>query len=145
MLYTHVAAGILGAVVAATGAWQVQAWRIAGIQGKHAEAVATAVGDARREEQRLRKGVENALEQANIKARANAVSADRARDERDGLRDQIAASNTNVPNATRSALNQYAVTLGGLFDQCVREYQGLAVKADGHALDARTLNDAWPR
>lgn len=145
MLYTHVAAGVVGAVLAATVAWQVQNWRIGSIKGAQAEAVATAVGDARREEQRLRKGVENALQQATLRAQANAVNADRARGERDGLREQIAAASSSVPNATRSALDQYAIAIGGLFDQCVREYQGLAVKADGHATDARTLIDAWPR
>lgn len=37
MIYTHIAAALLGAAVAAAGAWQVQAWRWAAADGKRIE------------------------------------------------------------------------------------------------------------
>jgi hypothetical protein len=56
MLYTHAAAALLGASIAAVGAWQVQSWRYTGqinqIRAAQAEAVNTATREARTTESR---------------------------------------------------------------------------------------------
>jgi hypothetical protein len=57
MSYTHAAAALIGAAIAATGAWQVQGWRlggqIAGLKAAQAEAVAESERFARAREQEL--------------------------------------------------------------------------------------------
>ena len=42
MIYTHVAAGLLGAAVAFGGAWKVQDWRYGAIEAKRLSALAEA-------------------------------------------------------------------------------------------------------
>lgn len=118
---------------------------VAKLQKDHATAVTKAVEEARADEQRYRKGVENALAQAQKRLVSERAAADRARLERDGLRHELAASRDKIPDATRDSLNQYAATLSGLFDQCAASYSDLARQAQGHASDVRTLTDAWPK
>ena len=38
-----------------------------------------------------------------------------------------------------------ADTLAALLDQCQTDYRAMAEVADGHANDARTLMEAWPK
>ena len=61
------------------------------------------------------------------------------------LRDDIATLRTRLPNAIPSACLATADTLAGLLDQCQQEYRAMAEVADGHASDARTLMEAWPK
>lgn len=93
MIYTHVAAGLLGAVFAFAAGWQVQAWRydahIAVMQRAHAESLQAAEQAAREREQVLsqaRQKAEEAYVQEKRKATAAAV---RARTQLDGLRDEL--------------------------------------------------------
>lgn len=118
---------------------------VAKLKQNHATAVTKAVEEARADERRYRKGVEDALSKAQKRLEAERVAAVRARIERDGLRDELAASRAKIPDATRDSLNQYAATLSGLFDQCAASYSELARQAQGHASDVRTLTDAWPK
>lgn len=61
------------------------------------------------------------------------------------LRDTLNAINTGVPTATIETLRQSTATLSTVLNECQARYRGLAEKADRHANDAKTLDDAWPQ
>jgi hypothetical protein len=86
---------------------------------------------------------DDAIAKAQAQAKSNAAAADSARVERDGLRDDLAASRTTFADSSHTSLAAYASTLSVVFEQCTREYSELAAKADGHALDTTTLFTAW--
>lgn len=61
-----------------------------------------------------------------------------------GLRDTLANVRSNVPGATIEALGKSVATLSTVFADCAGKYQEMAVIADRHASDTRTLEEAWP-
>lgn len=149
MVYTHLAAGIAGAVIAAAGAWQVQGWRydkqIADIHTEHAQAAQSATKSALKLTEHYRENADAAIRKAEARAAQNKRDADRLRGELDGLRGDLATVSDRIRSATRDAVDQYATAATVVFDQCVRRYSALAEVADGHALDAETLRGAWPK
>jgi len=149
MIYTHVAAGLLGAVIAATGAWSVQKWRyseqITVMKKDASEATTKAVKAAMDKMQVDQKRKDDAIAEANKRANYNAAAATRARSAADSLRDELAAARTDLSNATESARAKYAAAVETVLGECSREYQIMAEKADGHANDAVMLKEAWPR
>lgn len=149
MIYTHLAAGLLGAAVAFGGAWKVQDWRytthISAIKAQHAADYAKAQQQALDETTRLQAQKDKATKDAAKRALKLEADLATARLIGDGLRDDLAASRLQLSEASRSSLNQYTSTLSVLFVECVRSLESLAGKADGHAADARTLIEAWPR
>lgn len=95
MIYTHVAAGLLGAAVAALGVWQVQDWRfnarIAKMQEAHEVSLRKSTEAARAQEQALSAAKQKAEEAYAIQKRKAAVAARSARAELDGLRNELYA------------------------------------------------------
>ena len=81
---------------------------------------------------------------AQVRLSAMARSAAAARNERDGLRDELAASRSQLPDASCTSVRQYAATLSSVFGECAAETGGLAEKAGGHAIDTLKLQEAWP-
>lgn len=69
---------------------------------------------------------------------------DRARAELDRLRKQLAVSQRAVPATAAKTGDADTQTLAALLGDCAREYQEVARRADGHALDAATLDVGWP-
>ena len=149
MIYTHLAAALLGAAIAATGAWQVQSWRytgqIAAIQAAQLEAVNTATREARAQESKRFQGVQDAQAAAQTRAVAARRDADAARTELDRLRNSVAAARGGVPGESAAACAVRADAGGELLAQCAAAYSDLAAVADRHANDARTLIEAWPK
>ena len=149
MIYTHAAAALLGASIAAVGAWQVQSWRYTGqinqIKAAQAEAVNTATREARAQESARFKGVQDAQAAAQTRAVAARRDADLARSELDRLRNDIAAARGGVPGESAAACAQRADAAGDVLGQCAAAYLDLAAIADRHASDARTLIEAWPK
>jgi hypothetical protein len=141
----YIAAGAL-AVGLLTG-WTANGWRLnAKIDGmvlEHTQAVQVATQKALDETNRMQREKDDAVAKAQAQAKANAAAADSARAERDGLRDDLAASRTTFADSTHTSLAAYADTLSVVFEQCTKEYSELAAKADGHALDTNTLFTAW--
>jgi hypothetical protein len=83
------------------------------------------------------------IREASIRRDTNVASAELER-----LR--IALSDYTRPRLTSSTATlapslDYADPLSELFLQCSARYIDLAGKADGHANDAQTLVDAWPK
>lgn len=100
MIYTHVAAGLLGAIIASFGVWQVQDWRynaqIAQMQEAHEVSLRKSTETARAQEQALSAAKQKAEEAYAIQKRKAAVAARNARSELDGLRNELYA--IPVPN-----------------------------------------------
>ena len=148
-LYTHAAAALLAAAVAGAGAWTVQGWRW---DAKY-QTLAAQYTQAQIDSQEAKRKAEDAFntryQQALNDARKREADLRRARNaaraESDGLRSALSEANRQLATAPADAVADYAATVNGLFYQCVEEYQGMAAAASGHAHDARTLSEAWPR
>ncbi len=110
---------------------------------EHTQAVQVATQQALDKTNSMQREKDDAVAKAQAQARTNAAAADSARVERDGLRDDLAASRTTFADSSHTSLAAYADTLSVVFEQCTREYLELAAKADGHALDTTTLFIAW--
>ena len=149
MIYTHAAAALLGASIAAVGAYKVQDWRYTGqinqIRAAQAEAVNTATREARAQESARFKGVQDAQAAAQTRAQVARRDADRARGELDRMRDTLSATRGGVPGESTAACTQRADAAADVLAQCGAAYQDLAAIADRHASDARTLIEAWPK
>jgi hypothetical protein len=141
----YLLAGAIG-VGLLTG-WTANGWRLNGkideMVLEHTQAVQVATQKALDETTRMQREKDNAIAKAQEQTRANAAAADAARRERDGLRDDLAASRTTFADSTHTSLAAYASTLSVVFEQCTKEYSDVAAKADGHAADTSTLFNAW--
>lgn len=110
----------------------------------HATAMAEANAKALAETQRLQEAKAEAERKAAIR-----VAAARA----DAARNATALSmlHTAADSAIRSAQSSHAAcqsvaaTSTDLLKQCSARYSDVAAAADGHASDAMTLREAWPR
>lgn len=149
MIYTHAAAAIAGAAIAFGGAWQLQNWRytgqIARIEANHSQALADARQSAIDEATRLQAQKDEALREAALQAQRNAAAAAAARRESDGLRVELTEARLRMSGSTCASVRDHAATLNAVLNQCVGTLEGMAGKADGHALDTRTLIRSWPK
>lgn len=75
-----------------------------------------------------------------IKALADAVGKSS-----DSLRNTANAIRLGLPLATVEAARTAADAFATVFTDCQGRYGELAAKADGHANDVRTLEEAWPK
>jgi hypothetical protein len=146
MLKLAIAAAALAAAFAS--GFAVQGWRkdaqIAEIEAANSAAVAAATAQAMEQTTQMQRKKDAALSQANKRAQENAAAAAAVRSERDGLRNQINTATGALPTATCSSARNYAATAAAVFEQCASALEELATRADGHAIDARTLTNAWP-
>ena len=63
----------------------------------------------------------------------------------DSLRNTANAIRLGLPHATVEAARTAADAFATVFTDCQRRYADVAEKADGHANDVRTLEEAWPK
>lgn len=63
----------------------------------------------------------------------------------DSLRHTANAIRLGLPHATVEAARTAADAFAAVFTDCQGRYGELAAKADGHASDVRTLEEAWPQ
>lgn len=149
MIYTHAAAALLGASIAAVGAYKVQDWRYTGqinqIKAAQAEAVNTATREARAQESARFKGVQDAQAAAQARAISARRDADAARAAAGSLRDALRTASNGMPGEPASACHERAHAIGELFAQCGAAYQSMAEVADRLDSDRRTLIEAWPK
>ena len=134
-------------VVGLLTGWTANGWRLNGkideMVLEHTQAVQLATQKALDKTNSMQREKDDAVAKAQAQARTNAAAADSARAERDGLRDDLAASRTTFADSTHTSLAAYADTLSVVFEQCTKEYSDVAAKADGHAADTSTLFNAW--
>lgn len=149
MIYTHVAAGIAGAVLAGLLSWNVQAWRydaqISSIQAKHARESAKAEAAARAQEASFNQRLQDAQNAATKRETKLRADADAARRTVDGLRGTLYNFRASLPNAAPAAVIARADTAAELLGTCADEYRSVAEAADRIASDRQTLIEAWPR
>ena len=134
MLYTHVAAAICAAVLAAWGTWQVQGWRytgqIAQIQKAQAQQLQKAEQAARDREQTLSVFRQQAEEKYVQEKNRAAAAASRARAELDGLRDALYRSTPVAQTPGATCRTDDTATQRELFGQCASALVGMAAEAD---------------
>ena len=149
MLYTHAAAALLGASIAAVGAYKVQDWRYTGqineMKAAQQQAVADATREARAQESARFKGVQDAQAAAQTRAQVARRDADRARSELDRMRDTLSATRGGVPGESTAACTQRADAAADVLAQCGAAYQDLAAIADRLNADRLMLKEAWPK
>ena len=138
------AALLIGSVVG----WTANGWRLNGkidqMIARHSLDLSKATEAALAETVRLQKVKDDALEEANKIAQKNANAAASARSELSRVRKQLASSLT-ISSATCASTRSYADTLSVVFGECATRLTEVAKDADGHALDSRTCQRAFPR
>lgn len=147
MKYTHAIAALVAAAVAATGAWQVQAWRygtqLAKLHEAQAVAVQQATEQARSTEQANATKTLKALNERTQKTRELQTIVAANRTELERLRDAANNACSAGDPATPGALATHPA--GAILAECAAQLVGMAQAADAHALDAKTLIEAWPQ
>jgi uncharacterized protein involved in exopolysaccharide biosynthesis len=147
VIYTHVAAALLGAAIAAASAWHVQGLRWSGkvdrIEKHHAQAMQRAEAQARALEREMQANTEritNEIDKAN--ARLADQSTATARTAR-GLRDEIARLNARPAPACPEAAAIFgeASTARDLLAACADEYREMAADADRLSIQVTGLQD----
>ena len=140
-------AAAVAAVLTGIAGWTANGWRLNAkidrIHAEHAQDLAKANADALTKYTDMERKKQEVLNEANKHAQRNARAADAARTELERLRQQIASG--SVSTATCGSVRNYATTLQAVFGECAARLEWLAKEADGHALDSRTLNGAWPK
>jgi len=135
-------------LAAAVIGWTANDWRLNGkidrMLAEHSQAMAVAGQNAMLESARLQKLKDEAVNEANRIAQVNAKAAADARTQLDRLRRQLANAN-DLSTASCPSVRDYAATLAVVFGECATRIGELAEKADGHAVDSRTLEKAWPK
>ena len=86
-------------------------------------------------------GAINAARKRETVARSAAAD---ARSELERLRDDLAAIRPNLSSDSLDACRKRADTLAAVFGECSATLEGMAGKADRHASDTLTLEQAWP-
>jgi hypothetical protein len=142
----YITAGLTA--IAFVAGFMVQGWRmdsaISDINAQHSKALATATQQVLDQSTALQRKKDAALQQAQIKVQQNAAAASAAESELNRLRDYNASNSATVNSSTCSSVRDYATTVTAVFSECSIALEDMARKADGHALDARTLTESWP-
>lgn len=99
----------------------------------------------RKIEARRAQNVSDALQASSARARSLQGDAGAARDELERLRNDNAAARLQLPGSTSAACVTAADTTSQLLDYCAAALADVAAKADGHANDSLTIQQAWPR
>lgn len=142
----YITAGITACAFVA--GFLVQGWRmdsvISDIHTQHSKALATATQEVLDQSTELQRKKDAALQQAQVKAKQNAAAAAAAQSELDWVRDYNTRNSASISSSTCTSVRDYAATATAVFGECSVALEAMARKADGHALDARTLIQSWP-
>ena len=144
MIYTHLAAALVAVALTAPAIWKVQDGRYGAkekerVESQMADERLAATARVRREEQ-----VIDAQNKSETRTRAYRLDADGARAAADGLRTATAEALRSAA-ASHAACTERADSLGKLLVTVEEAGRNMAAIADGHANDAQTLMDAWPK
>ena len=135
------------ALIAFASGWITNGWRwsvtLSEVREQSAQALAQANSEALAEYQQMEQEKTRALDQAALEAQINLRANIAARTELERLRRDLDAS--SVASASLTSLRAYTRTLQTLFGECSAALEAMGRTADGHALDARTLRNSWPR
>lgn len=145
MIYTHLAAAILAAILAAGGMFKVEEWRYASkendrVQAQLLQERSDAKTAIRRAEAVIAAQNSDAVRQ--IAARRD-LAASRALV--GSLHDDIATYKQQLATAPLDAVRQYAGAANLILDNCSARYSEVAGSAQGHFLDTVKLQESWPK
>lgn len=136
------------ATIAFVAGFLVQGWRmdsiISDIHTQHSKALVVATQEVLDQSAQLQRKKDAALQQAQTKAKQNAAAAAAAQSELDWVREYNTRNNAAINSSTCPSVRDYAATATTVFSECSVALEEMARKADGHALDARTLIESWP-
>jgi len=96
-------------------------------------------------ERAMQRTKDEAINAAEKRATIFRRDADAVAVERNGLRDDLAASRSGIAAASCDSVRRYAATVNSVFEQCAARLEEVAGTTQGIASDARTLMDAWPK
>lgn len=136
---------LIGAALGGWGAWELAGLKADRLERNRLRDTLKLINAAQDETIRLQGVKDAALEKANRRAQANASAAAGARTELDRLRGDLADAQSKLPTLSHRACLNRAATLDAVFSHCAGVAEDLARKAGGHANDAMTLNEAWPK
>jgi hypothetical protein len=80
----------------------------------------------------------------NAKIKQIKSDADLAQSSADSLSKQLKIASSRLSSASKETIIEYTGANSDILERCIKEYQTVAEKADGHAADAERLRDAWP-
>jgi hypothetical protein len=147
-IQTTLIAAAASLAIGLTTGWTANGWRLNGridqMIARHSQDLSMATEAAMVESTRLQKLKDEALDEANKTAQRNANAAANARSELDRVRKQLASSVT-IGSSTCASTRNYAETLAVIFGECATRLFEMAKEADGHALDSRTYQQAFPK
>lgn len=107
------------------------------------EANAKAKTDAITQEKTWAEQLLKVEQNASQKIQDAAAAASAAQLANYGLSEQIRRANERLSSASKETIVDYTVANGELLEACTTEYRAMAEKADGHAIDAERLSQAW--
>lgn len=142
-MYTYVATALVAAAAASFGTWQVQNWRYGSLEKNRVDQVLADTRTDAASNIRKADNIIAAQNKATMRAVAAQRDADSARAERDRLLDATYEF-TQAASRDLQTCTQRIATLGVVFNQCGEALEGMARKADAHAIDAQKLDEAWP-
>lgn len=162
-LYAHLIAAGAALAIGASGAWWAQEQRyglvVEKLQHRQTSAELQGARQAVHDMAGFQKGLNDAL--ANFQAtgqRNAAAQQDLDRSLRDlrsttaGMRGDFAGLPERITTAAKPALAEYATTCTAVFEsmaaggrRLAEAGAGIARQAEGHAADARLIQEAWPR
>lgn len=100
---------------------------------------------ARKRELILQNQMQEAQNESLRRETVIAAAVDRARNELDGLRDELSTLSDRLSRASSESLRKYAITANAVLRECTDRYSRLAQKADQHANDTLMFQQAWPK
>lgn len=142
-----VAAGVLALACVATWQWTSARYeaKIATMQAQASSDLAKAHADAKRQYAAMETTKDDAIQQYLQDIEKHKAAADAARADADRMRHNLDRVPARIADATRAAVDEFAVVASGLLSACTTEYQAMADEAGRHAANARLMLNAWPR
>lgn len=112
----------------------------------HYEALlADAAKQSRAKERELQAKADEANQRSIEREKQHQVELSIADSQSKRLRYAIEEYKRRLPTSSGDAGIEAAHTVADLYAACIGEYQAVARAADGHANDALTLSEAWPK
>jgi uncharacterized phage infection (PIP) family protein YhgE len=143
-IYAIIGAGAIGFIAA----WTAQGWRygeqIEKMNYEQAVAAEKVLKAAQAEHDRQQAKKDEALNEANERAKKNATLARALDGDVDRLRNQLNTARASLPQASCEASRNYAAALSDVFGSCTKELADMAKTLDGTLSDLKTLEQAWP-
>lgn len=139
---------LIAAAVAFGASWKVQDWRygekIQEARAEQSEAAVKVFQAAQKTYEADLARKDKAIHEANLRAQTNQAMARALDGDVDRMREQLAAADSGLSQASAEAARKYASAAKELFGSCTEQYLYMAKQAQGHAEDARLVRESWP-